>query len=367
MSIELDQEPFECEAFPGMMFTISGDREAVHLCALEEKHLGEVEAQPIIGIDRRGHLIRHPFRSFPLLPASTDGRISITSSRPTAPQAQPRATNPIIDHPALSAGIGLFSDGEAIRVFAQADGTQIPLVSVGANGKIKRFQLSSREIRIGRDMGLRFSEDSAIAIHNPARIATSTSESPSRSPNVYLAGADAEGWRAYDGSGMPVSAETMVQISTSHDPQESIRQDAMIAREWNWAAGTSIRLYRIVGEAQPQEAEADDADTTSLAFPGGSSTLTAAKLLRISYHKSVEFFEANEEALNDIASKVAEMGDHIDNGTEERRHFQRMIEKLDRAIEVMEREIETEAEAEDSPEEEDFDLPEDDVDPETEF
>lgn len=81
---ELDFEPFDCEAFPGLEFFLSGDRDMLTLNAFESANERRL---PLLSLERRGYVVRHTVPSdFAPIPPADAGRLPLEGQAHQVPR-----------------------------------------------------------------------------------------------------------------------------------------------------------------------------------------------------------------------------------------------------------------------------------------
>lgn len=185
MSGEIDFDPFETQAFPGLEFFFSGDRDNLTVNAFET---ASSRRTSLLSIARQGFLIRHPlpgtFTPLPpdengLLPLNDAGRRPRDAAAPrqirfgNAP-AQPQRPEPPRNHitPELTLPNGVNvhlhrseTGNISFRVFIS--GRWRDLLRFSAHdGRLTRIYQGDNTVEIMRRNGFTMSRDGAIAITN---------------------------------------------------------------------------------------------------------------------------------------------------------------------------------------------------------
>lgn len=177
MSGEIDFEPFETQAFPGVEFFFSGDRDNLTVNAYEPAH---ARRTPILSVARQGYLIRHPLPgAFTPLTPDEAGLLPINDAAPRRPSAVPRRESRPVppaprDHitPTIPLPNGVQSrlinrdHCAALQVFIGGLWRDI-LRFPDDSGRLTRVYHFGSQIDQMRRFGFTMSRDGAIAIINP--------------------------------------------------------------------------------------------------------------------------------------------------------------------------------------------------------
>lgn len=180
---ELDFEPFSGEAFPGLEFYLSGDRDLITLNLIEtatERHL------PLISVARQGYIHRHSLPGdFTPIPPRDGGRIPLEGHSAT-PSRAPRATLAEPPRPARTREVTyhevrLGPRGTQMRLRSDNDDNTVQLQAYagfgwktlatinGETGRLYRWCLGANTVRTLREAGFCMSRDGGIAVENPQR------------------------------------------------------------------------------------------------------------------------------------------------------------------------------------------------------
>jgi hypothetical protein len=155
---EIDQEPFDCAAFPGLNFTLTGDRDMLMLNATDT---GSGQAHELLSLHRFGHLTRYVVGpGLALLPGTDDGKIPLEENaernalRPRARRENvtTRLPFPLYAHGANgvleAAGMHQFylrQEDNEIQLFVKSDDenyADLRLLALTAEGVITRPNIS---------------------------------------------------------------------------------------------------------------------------------------------------------------------------------------------------------------------------------
>lgn len=193
---ELDFDPFDCEAFPGLEFFFSGTRDMLTLNAFESAHDRKV---PLLSLERRGYVVRHRVPGdFTPLPPADEGRIPLEGQpnqvpRPNrdaepdralraprfAPPAFPPRPKPprtpdipfAQTHLRLRRGNDPFLDpGDQQSIFLQAfvRNEWVAIAILNPNtGRLTRVYHDRYQFNAFRAAGFCISRDGGIAVANP--------------------------------------------------------------------------------------------------------------------------------------------------------------------------------------------------------
>lgn len=179
---EFPFDPFSCEAFPGLEFGLSGDRERLQLIAIHPQIAPTGLA--LLSLHRNGFGYREPVPGgFPLLPGVDQGRIAwenpqaraqqgraetAVRPRPRAEAEPPRAE---IRHPIHDSLIfKIQQGGDTVDLIVKDRHGRFPwstLARVDHDGRLYRWVQDSGSIQVMREAGLSFSRDRGVVIANP--------------------------------------------------------------------------------------------------------------------------------------------------------------------------------------------------------
>ena len=185
---ELDFDPYSCEAFPSLEFSLSGDRDQLHLTAHEQSG----RETHLLSIARQGYLIRHQIPGdFAPLPPRDGNRIPLHSdSAPTrAPTPRP-TTDASLVQPATGLRYALrlspFSDAMILHLVYDPN-NHIPLLDILSDGSFALAQLSPRNISRAESRGLQIDRATSTIQLTPPPPALAVEPTPAPRPDPAYA------------------------------------------------------------------------------------------------------------------------------------------------------------------------------------